>query len=329
MGDVNLDVLIRSGNTRRLHIKRLRNLADELDLLLQVFNKEKIKGNGASLTGVSLTVISGIATLATGGLALPALGALGSITGVCGGIWNFMGSQKKTEKEKEILTEITDMIKEDQNLQEDVRSEMNKYEILDDTKKYAVGEQIFVILKGWGCVYQYLGPEAAFFALAGALGPIGTFFTEIPVVMAFIATARIGVTEYFAIGAKEVGDEVIQDAVKNAGKVLPKDWTSAFIQKNAYGEIVKRHGKNMVKLSGKGADAFTEEVSKEIASQQKYVSHLVGGITVGIGAISCIWDIKQLSEAWNPSKEGHKTKLGIALRRIAEKTETSMSRPRG
>lgn len=329
MGDVNLEVLRRSGDTRRLHIRMLRNLADELDLLLQVFNKEKIKGNGASLTGGSLGIISSIATIATGGLALPVLGALGSITGVCGLIWNFMGTKKKAEKEKEILNKIMEIVKEDKVLQEEVRSEMSKYEILNDTKRYAVGEQILVILKGWGCVYQSLGPQAAFMALTGALGPIAMLFTEIPVVMAFLGNAGIGVKEYFAKGAMEVGDEVIRNAVENAGKTLPKDWTRAVIMENAYGEIVKRHGNFWVKLSAEGADALAEEVTKEIASQAKYVSQWVGGMTAGLGAIFCIWDIYQISEAWDASKEGYKTKLGIVLRRIAGEIETSMSRPRG
>ena len=44
----------QAADTRMLHIKKLGNLANEIDLLHREFNKEKIKGNGASLLGGKL-----------------------------------------------------------------------------------------------------------------------------------------------------------------------------------------------------------------------------------------------------------------------------------
>ena len=37
--------------TRTLHITKLRNIADEIDLLYQEFNRGKIQGSGASVLG--------------------------------------------------------------------------------------------------------------------------------------------------------------------------------------------------------------------------------------------------------------------------------------
>ena len=51
MEDFDINSLRRAADTRMLHIKKLGNLANEIDLLHREFNKEKIKGNGASLLG--------------------------------------------------------------------------------------------------------------------------------------------------------------------------------------------------------------------------------------------------------------------------------------
>ena len=49
-----INSLRRAADTRMLHIKKLGNLANEIDLLYREFNKQKIKGNGMSLLGGKL-----------------------------------------------------------------------------------------------------------------------------------------------------------------------------------------------------------------------------------------------------------------------------------
>ena len=52
MGDpFDIKSLKSASTTRSLHMQKLRNLADEIDLLYLDFNKGKIKGNGMSFVG--------------------------------------------------------------------------------------------------------------------------------------------------------------------------------------------------------------------------------------------------------------------------------------
>jgi len=324
MASVDIDVLKKCGDTRHLHCQQLRNLSEEIDLLFQKFNNDKIKGNGASLIGGALTTISGLATIVTGGLALPVLGVIGTMIGVSGGLWNYMGSIKKNKEEQKILKTLETILNEDRLLQEQVRHEITKYNILGNTERDAVGEQILIILKGWCPVYQCLGPEVAFMELTGALPPVAVFFTGIPAVMTFLGAAGTGLSQYFAEGAKEMADEAIWNAVEKAGKTLPNNWTKRYIIENAYGEIIKRNGGTIAK---EGAEVVADDVAvaEEIAKQAKSISQWVGGITAGLGAIFCIWDAYQIHEAWGPSKKGYKTLLGEALRRIATEIEPSIS----
>ena len=56
---------------------------------------------------------------------------------------------------------------------------------------------------------------------------------------------------------------------------------------------------------------------------------MVGGITVGLGAISCVWDGYQTSEALEGSQDSTKTALGEALRRIVKEESKERTRKRG
>jgi len=258
--EVDLQVLRQAGNTRALHIKKLRNLADEIDLLYQTFNKEKIKGNGASLLGGGTAVVSGILTLVTGGLAIPALGTIGFVTGIAGGVWNILGSNEKEKKEQEIKAMIQKVIEDDNNLQEDVRTEMNKFEMLDHTQKYIWGEALLAVAKGWGAITLNYGPIVAGDLLLGCLSPDAMLYCS------------------------EI--EMCKPLIEAAAKTTP----------SLFGT--------------RGTKAESDK--------------LVGGITLGLGVISCAWDTYQISIALDGSKEGAKTKLGIALRRIASQLEKQM-----
>lgn len=324
MARVDLDVLRKCGDTRHLHIQQLRDLSEEIDLLFQNFNNDKIKGNGASFIGGAMTTVSGVATIATGGLALPVLGVIGTMVGVSGGLWNYMGSIKKNKEEQKILKTLETILDEDRVLQEEVRHELAKYNILGNAERDAVGEQILIILKGWCPVYQCLGPEVAFMELTGALPPVAIFFTGIPTVMTFLGAAGTGLSQYFVAGTKEVVDEAIWNAVEKAGSTLPNNWTKRYIIENAYGEIVKR---NVGIIAKEGSEIVADDVAvaEQLAIQAKSISQWVGGITAGLGAIFCVWDAYQIHEAWGPSKKGYKTLLGEVLRRIATEIKPSMN----
>ena len=51
MGDFDIKAVQSASETRSLHMRKLLNLADEVDLLYQEFNNQKIKGNGMSFVG--------------------------------------------------------------------------------------------------------------------------------------------------------------------------------------------------------------------------------------------------------------------------------------
>ena len=52
MGDhFDIKALRSASETRSLHMRKLRNLADEIDLLYREFNNGKVKGNGMSFLG--------------------------------------------------------------------------------------------------------------------------------------------------------------------------------------------------------------------------------------------------------------------------------------
>ena len=327
MGEVDIPGIRRSCETRSLHIRKLKNLADEIDLLHLKFNSDKIKGNGASLFGGSLTVISGTLTvLATGGAAIPILGVVGTAVGVAGGLWNFTGADKKSKKEKEILQMIKDLVEEDNVLQEKIRTEISKFETLDDTKRTIVGEQILTIMRGYGSVALAFGPQAAMGALAAALVPMAPLFTGIPVVMAFLGVVAQGGQAWLTQGALEMADEGVRNAVEKAAKHVPDTWTKKTIIENAYGNIINRGGKQFVQLTEEGAKALADEAATAIAAETARLAKIVGGITIGLGAISCVWDAYQITEAWDGSKKGATTKLGEALRRIASQLNRSRTR---
>ena len=267
------------------------------------------------------TVASGFATIATGGLALPVIGGLGAVAGVAGGVWNFMGSKKKDRVEKSILEHIKDIVEEDKSVQEDVRNAIAVFQTLDDDERCAAGEQIMAIMRGWGAVALNFGPETAMYALSACLIPIGAFFTGIPTVMAVLGA---GVQAYLQCAANEVADDVIRAAVENAGKNLPNNWTKKYIVDNALGELSRRGGRTYVSLTEEGAKALADEAAAAVAKEAARVSQIVGGVTVGLGALSCIWDIYQISKARKGSKAGATTELGEALRRIVKELKKSM-----
>lgn len=321
MGNVDVQVITRACNTRSHHIIQLKNLAEEIDLLYNKFNQNKIKSSGASLTGGGLTVISGVLTITTGGLAIPILGAIGTAVGVAGGVWNYISANKKEEMEKEIIQRIKKVQEDDIRLQEEIQHEIRKFEMLDDSKQTIVLEQILTILRGWGGVALVSGPEAAMYALTFSLIPIGELFANIPFVMAVLGAAAQGGQAVFVQGAKEVADETIQNAVKKAGEHLPNNWTKKFILENSYGEIIKKGKDQFVQLSKEGAAALADDAAKAIAAETAKMAKIVGGITIGLGAISCIWDVCQIAGAWQGTTT--KTKLGEALKRIASQLEAS------
>ena len=125
--------------------------------------------------GIAFTV-SAIATIATGGLALPVLGGVGSVVGVAGTVWNVVGSQKKERMEKKILQQIKDIVEKDHALQEEVRHQIAMFEILDDSERDAAGAEIMAIMRGWGGMALTFGPDAAMKVLAACLPPISMFF---------------------------------------------------------------------------------------------------------------------------------------------------------
>ena len=282
----------------------------------------------ASLTYLSLntsfqslgvaTTASGIATIATGGLALPVVAGLGAVVGVGGGVWNFLGSQKKDKMEQAILKQITDIVEEDKLVQEEVRTQMARFQILDDTQRNAAGEQIMAIIRGWGGVALNFGPDAALNVLLICLVPLSTFFTGIPVVMAALGAIGQGGQAVVQSITKEVADDVLRAAVEKAGKTLPNNWTRKYIVDNALGELSKRGGKTYVSLTAEGVKELADDAALVVAKEAANISKIVGGITAGMGVISCVWDGYQISQAWQGSKEGSETKLGEALRRIAK-----------
>ena len=201
---------------------------------------------------------------------------LGTMIGVGGGVWNIYDSNKKEKKEQEINAMIQKMVEDDNNLQEDVRSELSKFEILDHTEKHKYMEALFVIAKGWGASVLSFGPLDAKNLVLECLSPVVTRFTGIefkPILEAVAKNAPILIAQ----GTKEVADAQLRATVETA--------------------------------------------SKELGHPR---ANIVGEITTGLGVISCVWDAYQISQAWEGSKEGAQTKLGIALRRIASQLENQM-----
>ena len=72
-----------------------------------------------------------------------------------------------------------------------------------------------------------------------------------------------------------------------------------------------------------------EVTAAEVAKEAARINNIVGRITVGLGAVSCVWDGYQISEALEGSKEGTTTALGEALRRIVEEESKERTRNRG
>ena len=131
-----------------------------------------------SLLGVAVAV-SSVATLVRGGLVFPVAAGLGAVVGAGGAGWNVLESKKKEEKEKSLKEQIKQIIfEEDKVLQEKVRHQIERFEILDETKRYATGEQIKGIIRLWGGVTLNVGPNPAI-TLAAALVPLSTLFTGI------------------------------------------------------------------------------------------------------------------------------------------------------
>jgi len=235
--EVDLQVIRQAGDTRALHIMQLRNLADEIDLLYQTFNNEKIKGNGISLVGGGVGLASSIATFATGGLAIPAAGVIGFLTSIGGGMWNNFEATKKEKRKHEIMNMLVKLVADDNKLQEEVRHERKKFEYLDQTSKYILAEQ----LRGYGVAALIFGPEDAAKETAAQLRQL-------------LSSAQLS-------------------SAQTAGQTAGEKWAG----------------------------------SAEIG--------------IGIGVISCVWDTFQISEAWDGSKKGAQTDLGIALRSIASQRE--------
>ena len=90
-----------------------------------------------------------------------------------------IGSRKKNEIEQSILSQIKDIVKEDEELQEKVRNQMAEFQTLDDSERCEAVKQIMTIISGWGCVALSYGPMAAMQALFASLVPIKRFFTGI------------------------------------------------------------------------------------------------------------------------------------------------------
>ena len=123
--------------------------------------------------------VSSVATLVRGGLVFPVAAGLGAVVGAGGAGWNVLESKKKEEKEKSLKEQIKQIIfEEDKVLQEKVRHQIERFEILDETKRYATGEQIKGIIRLWGGVTLNVGPNPAI-TLAAALVPLSTLFTGI------------------------------------------------------------------------------------------------------------------------------------------------------
>jgi len=259
-------------------------------------------------------------------LALPVFGIVGTAVGIAGGIWNFTGHMKKGEAEEKIIKMIKDLVQDDLSLQEDIRHEVDNFLNLDDTEKHIVGEQIFVIMKMYGAFALGYGPLRAMQGLTACMIPLAGFFTGIPTVMAFLGLAAQGVQETLSSGAKEMADETIRTAVENAAKRLPNNWTKKFIVENAYGVISSNSaGKTVVKLTKEGAQQFADDVAIAVAAEATKWAKIVGGVTIGLGAIGCVWDVYQISSSWKGSRSGAQTKLGVALRRIASELEMRRS----
>jgi len=330
--EVDLQVIRQAGNTRALHIMQLRNLAEEIDLLYQTFNNEKIKGNGISLVGGVFAIVTGVATIVSGGLALPALGTIGCVTGVAGGLWNISVGKKKKKIEQDIMEMIKEVIKGDKFLQEDVRKEMIKFDILDSTDRDIMGERLLTILRGWGAgTLADLGPVAAADKVCSRLTPLMPLFAKIDILTPLLEAAAKQAPKWFSNAADEAAKQKLRTFLEKTSKQVPEGWTKKYIIDNALGEIIKNHNgvEVAVKLSEEGTLQFANEVTETMLAETVKFAKYVGGVTAGLGAISCIWDAKQISEAWDGSKEGAKTMFGEALRRIASELENRMSNSTG
>ena len=87
--------------------------------------------------------------------------------------------------------------------------------------------------------------------------------------------------------------------------------------------------KAAAEVAKKAAAEVVEEVAAEVAKEAARINNIVGSVTVGLGAISCAWDGYQIYDAWEGSKEGAKTALGEALRRIVNEEAKERTRNRG
>lgn len=218
----NVDKMQEIWRKRKLHIKTLNNLAAEIDLNSQNFNNGKWKGNSVTFASGALSAISGLATLYTGGLVLPVVSSIGFAMSAGGSAWNFLGSSDQTKTENEIIERIKKICREDDEIQEDIRHEVAKFEMLDDNERYKIGEATFAVLKGFGGVAFYSGPENAIQAMKFSMPPIKQLLKGVPglVVLlgSYVKTAAIS----FTGKSKEGFDEATEGhaATQVEGKAL-------------------------------------------------------------------------------------------------------------
>jgi len=323
--------------TRKRHIGEIRQLADNHDRLTRAFNGRKkaplvtkIAGGAALVLGGVVAVVS---TIGTAGAAAPLwVGGLsigGSALGVGGGIWGLSLEMEKSKSEEILKGRIRELLAEDAEMQRRATRALEDIQMLEFSETTRVVEQVR------GIINLCLGLNIAFGSTVTLFIMLPLALTPIPLFCGTIAKICTALGPVIATGAQEiskmVGKEVADDIARETVKEMQPGITKMFVEHQA--KMAAKHALQtdaVTEASKKLLHEAAKKAAQEAASEAtKTMARITGSMTIVLGAVFALWDTVNLVKAHEKSKEEAKSKMGEALRMLADEVERELRRNRG
>ena len=346
----------RALRTRQRTIKKLREAATRAD---RIYQDCAGSNRNASLTGVFggvATMVAGGITIASGGLAFPAVIAgftgVGATCSVGGGVWSIKNEIQQSQSNIDLKKEIEELLIKDEE-------ELTKMdEVISWKKRDEKCSQMFrelhTFIAGLFGIGNIFGPSPALEILQFLLPRTERHLSDgtKPVL-----ESMIKITEILArIGKLEGMDEAAEQSASSAVKFMSNGLSKDFVQRKALKaaqkayteameEVIEKAAKKAAQKAAKeGGDIVAQKTAEEAAKEAakkaaketatkaarnaaskavqegaKTVARITGAITMGFGALTSVWEGYNAYINHNLSQAV--SPLGSELRDLADNLE--------